>query len=142
MFSPAPPADVSRLPLPVRLLAIVLVTWVPFSMGVEASSGLARLLAYGVPAIALLLARVAVAGLAVAAGRALWTRQPSALQLARAWLVLDVAVSAITLATPFYPSNRLPGGRARDFAITLVVNGACLVYLCASARVRACWSGR
>lgn len=139
MFSPAPAADASRLPLPVRLLAIALVTWIPFLVAVEASSGLARLLAYGVPAIALLLARVAVAGLAVAAGRALWTRQPSALQLARAWLVLDVIVSAITLATPFFPSNRLPGGRGREFVITLVVNGACFLYLSTSSRVRACW---
>jgi hypothetical protein len=142
MITTVPAAAVPPLPLSVRVLAIALVAWVPLSLALEASSGLTRLLGYGVPAVALLLARVVVAGLAVAAGRALWTRHPAALQLTRTWLVVDLVVTGVTLATPYFPSNRLPGGRWRDFAIAVVANAACLAYLHVSPKVRACWSAR
>lgn len=139
MISTLPAVRPPRLPIPVRVFALILMAWVPLSLALDASSGLTRLVQYGAPAIALLLLRVSVAGLAVAAGRALWTAQPSALQLARAWLVLDVMSTALTLATPFFPSNRLPGERERDLAISIVVNGAWFAYLNASRRVKACW---
>jgi hypothetical protein len=133
-------ADAVRLPAPIRVLAFVLLLWVPFSLALEASAGLSRLVHFGVPAIALLLLRIGVTGLGVAAGRALWAVQPSAVQLAQAWLVLDVAVTALTLATPYFPSNRLPGARGRDLAMAVAFNAAWFVYLRVSARVKACWA--
>ena len=140
MISTPHPADAVRLPAPVRVLALVLLFWVPFSLALEASAGLPRLVHYGVPAIALLLLRIGVAGLGVAAGRALWAVQPSAVQIAQAWLVLDIAVTALTLATPYFPSNRLPGARRRDLAVAVAFNAAWFVYLRVSPRVKACWA--
>ena len=136
----SPSAPRAAPPFPTRLLALLLLTWVPASLALEASSSLARLTLHGIPAFALLLARVLVAGVGIAVGRALWTTHPSALSMARAWLVLDVAVTALTMATPYFPSNRLPGTRWHVVALALAVNGAWLLYLGVSPRVRACWA--
>lgn len=136
----SPAAPRAAPPFPTRLLALLLLTWVPASLALEASSSLARLTLHGIPAFALLLARVLVAGVGIAVGRALWTTHPSALSMARAWLVLDVAVTALTMATPYFPSNRLPGTRWHVVALALAVNGAWLLYLGVSPRVRACWA--
>jgi hypothetical protein len=132
----------TRPPLPVRILAVLLVVWVPVSLALEASAGLPRLVAYGWPAMVLLTVRAFVAGLAVVAGRALWSVEPHGPRLARAWLVLDAIVMGVTLATPYFPSNRLPGTRVWAWAGVAAINGMWLVYLGASRRVRACWSAR
>ena len=140
MADRSPAAPRPGPPFPARLLALLLLTWVPASLALEASSSLVRLTLHGTPAFALLLARVLVAGLGIAAGRALWTAHPSALSMARAWLVLDVVVTALTMATPYFPSNRLPGTRWHVVALALAVNGAWLLYLSVSPGVRACWA--
>lgn len=128
-----------RPPIPARVLAGLLVAWVPLSFALEASAALPRLVGYGWPAAPLIAARVAVASLAVVAGRALWRAEPHALRLAQAWLVLDVLVAWWTLATPYFPANRLPGTRAWLLAGVAAFDGSWLLYLARSSRVRACW---
>jgi hypothetical protein len=121
------------------VLAGLLAGWVPISLALEASAALSRVVGYGWPAALLLLARVIVAGLAVVAGRALWTVEPHARRLAQAWLVLDAIVTGVTLATPYFPGNWLPGMRRWAFAGVTAFNGAWFAYLGVSRRVRACW---
>jgi hypothetical protein len=118
------------------------VAWVPVAFALEASAALPRLVTYGWPGALVLAARVLATGLGIAAGRALWRVEPHARRLAQAWLVLDVAVTWLTLATPYFPSNRLPGTRAWEMAGVVALDGAWLVYLATSSRVRACWTSR
>jgi len=121
------------------VLAGLLAGWVPIALALEASAALPRLLSYGWRAVLLLAVRALLAGLAVVAGRALWRGDPAARRLAQAWLVLDVIVTGVTLATPYFPGNRLPGTRSRALAAAAAFDGAWLAYLALSRRVRACW---
>jgi len=123
----------------VLVLAGLLAVWVPVAFALEAAAALPRVVGYGWRAGLLLVARVVVAGLAVVAGRALWAAAPHARRLAQAWLALDVAVSALTLATPYFPGGWLPGMRPWAFAAVAAFDGAWFVYLSVSRRVRACW---
>ena len=128
-----------RPPLPVRVLAGLLVAWVPASLALEASAALPRLVGYGWPAALLLGARAFVAGLAFLAGRALWAVEPYGRRLAQAWLVLDVVATWLVLTTPYFPGNWLPGTRWRALAGAAAFNLAWLLYLARSRRVRECW---
>lgn len=133
------PTVPARLPCPVRVLAALLVGWVPVALALEASAALSRVVGYGWLAVLLLVARVLMAGLAFVAGRALWAMEPHARRTAQAWLVLDVVVTGLTLAAPYFPGNWLPGMRGWVFAAVVAFNGAWFLYLSVSRRVRACW---
>jgi hypothetical protein len=108
----------------------------PVSFGIEASGALSRVAAYGAPAVVLLLYRVCVAGLGIAAGHALWSRRPAGPTLARAWLVLDAVASTATAMTPYFPRDRLPGTKWPLLGLLVAFNLGWLVYLARSRRVR------
>lgn len=128
-----------RPPVPVRVLAGLLIGWVPASLALEASAALPRIVSYGWPAALLLLVRVFVAGLAFFTGRALWAVDPHGRRLAQGWLVLDLVVTWLVLTTPYFPGNWVPGMRRLALAGAAAFNGAWLAYLALSKRVRECW---
>lgn len=129
--SPAPPG------LVVRAIAAFLVGWEPLALALVASSALERLLDYGAPAIALLAYRMLVTGVGLAAGRALWAGRRGGVRLARAWAVAAAVGAVMTFATPYFPSNRVPGTKGPTLAAILTFDAAVFAYLTRGARVRA-----
>lgn len=93
------------------VLAFLLVVWAPFNLALAASAVIDRLLDRGLAAIALLIARLAVTGFGVAAGRALWNRRPGAMMLARWASGLSLAVVVVLATTSIWPTSLAPGIR-------------------------------
>lgn len=119
-----------------RLLAVVLVVWEPATFALTASAALARLVGYGAPALALLAYRGLVIGLGLAAGRALWGGRAEGPWLAQIWVVCHAMAVTLTFATPYFPSNRLPGTKWPTLAVLLLLDAACWAWLRWSPAVR------
>lgn len=102
-----------------RLLAFLLVVWAPLNLALIASASLDRLTDRGWPAIALLIVRMAITGVGVAAGRALWNDRPGAMTLARWATGLSLGAALITATTSIWPAP-LPPGVREPVAITTV----------------------
>jgi hypothetical protein len=113
--------------------------WTPLTFALEASSALSRVLSFGAAGVGLLVFRIAVTGLGVAAGRALSAGRHGAVALTRAWLLLDAAAATVTFGTPYFPDNRVPGTKWQTLTLILVFNGMWWVYLRRSRRIRAVW---
>jgi hypothetical protein len=92
-----------------RLLAVLLVAWEPLNVALTSAALLDRLADRGWPALALLVVRLAVTGVGVAAGRALWSRRPGAMLLARWATGLALGTAVVTQTTAIWP-HRLPPG--------------------------------
>jgi hypothetical protein len=118
------------------LLSRVLILWQPLSLGLVASSALNSLSVRGLPLALVLLGRLVVAAVGVAAGLALWYRRPGAVTLARGALVLSAATDIFVYSTPYFPNNRPPGDSTLILAASLVWYGMWLMYLWRSKRVR------
>ena len=118
------------------LLCRVLILWQPVSLGLVGSSALNSLSVRGLPLALVLLGRIAVAAVGVAAGLALWRRRPGAVTLARASLLLSAAADVFVYSTPYFPNNRPPGDSTVILAASLLWYGIWLMYLWRSKRVR------
>ena len=120
------PTPLPRLAL---VLAVLLVIWEPATFALAASAALSRLALYGAPAFLLGAYRSVVVGVGIAAGRALWAGRREGRRLAQWWAVLDAAGTVLTFATPYFPSNRLPGTKGPLLALLLTVNAAWFLWL-------------
>ncbi len=118
------------------LLSRILIVWQPLSLGLVASSALNSLSVRGWPLALVLLGRLVVAGVGVAAGLALWHKRPGAVTLARVALVLSAATDVFVYSTPYFPNNRPPGDSELILAASLLWYGIWLMYLWRSKRVR------
>ena len=118
------------------LLSRVLVLWQPLSLGLVGSNALNSLSVRGLSLALVLLGRIAVAAVGVAAGLALWTHRPGAVALARASLVLSAAADIFVYSTPYFPNNRPPGDSTLILAASLLWYGLWLMYLWRSKRVQ------
>ena len=114
----------------------MLILWQPVSLGLVGSSALNSLSVRGLPLALVLLGRIAVAAVGVAAGLALWTRRPGAVTLARASLLLSAAADVFVYSTPYFPNNRPPGDSTLILAGSLLWYAVWLMYLWRSKRVR------
>ncbi len=85
---------------------------------------------------AVLVARLLVAGLSVAAGLSLRDVRPHGVRLARAALLASGAMGLVILNTRILPSNRIPGDDALYSLVLVVHHGAWLIYLHRSRQVR------
>lgn len=124
------------MPVPLLVLCALLLVWAPISFGLVASNALAALPVVGWPLAALVLARVLVTGLGIAAGLALLKRRPGALALAKISLTVSAIVELVFDASPHVPSNRAPGETPIYVAVSLTYYGVWLAYLFGSKRVR------
>ncbi len=118
------------------VLCVLLLVWHPLSLGLAASSMLDRLSARGLPFALVLLLRLLVTALGIAAGLALLARRSAAVALAKTALVASAATDLFVYLTPFYPNNRLPGDTVWYILASLVYHGVWLAYLFRSTRVR------
>ena len=122
------------------LLCLSLVAWGPIELGLVGSSALAALPFRGLPLGLLLVVRVFVAAFGLAAGLALLTRSGPALPMARASLILTGVTNVFVYATPYFPSNRMPGDDRIAIAGTVVYALVWSAYLAKSRRVRNTYS--
>jgi hypothetical protein len=108
----------------------------PINVAVMVAAALTALPIRGTPLALVLLLRLAVAALGIAAGRALAGRHQGAVTLAKASLALSAATAIFVYATPYFPNNRMPGDTPLYIAATLAYYGGWFAYLTLSRRVR------
>src|SRR5262245_29194787 len=134
---PAYPADP---PCPIGgwllVLCLLLLVWQPISFGLLASGLLNRLSIRGWPFALVLLLRVTVCALGIAAGLALLRRLPGAVTMAKVALIVSAATDVFVYTTPYFPNNRLPGDTPIVVAVSLAYHAIWLTYLVRSKRVR------
>jgi hypothetical protein len=118
------------------LLSRLLILFQPLNLAVVASSAMSAVAVRGAPVVAVLILRLLVAGLGVAAGRAIQNLQPGAITLAKAAIVASALTDLFVYSTPYFPNNRLPGDTILVAGASLAIHGAWLVYLFRSKRVR------
>jgi hypothetical protein len=122
------------------LLVLLLLFGHPAHAAVTAASALGALSVRGLPAIVLLIARLLVTGIGVAAGIALAGRRTGAPVLAQAALWMSAVISIVTYLTPYFPNNRLPGETPFYVAGSLAYHAAWILYLRYSRLVRQLFS--
>ena len=118
------------------LLSRLLIVWQPLNLAV---AGMGALNAIGVrgPAVAaVLILRMIVTGIGMAAGIALSNLRPGAVTLTKLALGASAATDLFVYATPYFPSNRVPGDTIYYIAASLAIHGAWLIYLYRSRQVR------
>lgn len=118
------------------LLCRILMLWQPLIVAVMASGALNALSMRGLPLALVLIGRLGVAAVSVAAGLALWRQRPGAVGMATAALLLLAASDVFVYVTPYVPKNRPPGDDTLILAASLAWYGAWLMYLWRSTRVR------
>src|SRR5882672_3306722 len=118
------------------LLSRLLIVWQPLNL---AAAGMGALGAIGVrgPAVAaVLVVRMIVTGVGIAAGVALSNRRAGAVTLAKVALMTSAATDLFVYTTPYFPNNRMPGDTIYYIAASLAYHAAWLAYLFRSRRVR------
>ena len=118
------------------ILCLLLLIWQPIDVGLAVSDALGRLSILGLPAILVLLARLLVTSVGVAAGLALLGRRPAAVVLAKFSLLLSAATDLFVYLTPYFPSNRAPGETPLYVLGSLMYYIAWVIYLHRSKRVK------
>jgi hypothetical protein len=118
------------------VLCGLLLVWHPLDFALVASGALEALPRRGVALALVLLLRLIVTALGIAAGIALLARRPAAVGLAIAALLSSAAVDLFVYTTPFFPNNRMPGDTPWYIAASLAYHAAWIVYLVCSRRVR------
>ena len=117
------------------ILCLLLLIGQPISLGLVASTSLGRLPILGLPAILILLARLFVTSVGVAAGLALLGQRPAALILAKLSLILSAAIDLFVYTTPYFPNNRAPGETPLYVLGSLTYHALWITYLFRSKRV-------
>jgi len=120
--------------VPLLILALLLLAWQPFSLAMTMSGLLDELSVRGAGLGLILLMRLAAAGLGIAAGLALFRRQPGAIAIAKASLVFSALVDIVVYATPYSPNNRPPGDATIILGASLLYYAGWFIYLRASSR--------
>jgi hypothetical protein len=118
------------------VLCALLIVWQPVSLGLVASGALDELPVRGLPLALVLLARLLVTALGIAAGLAMFSRRPAALAMAKVSLVASAAMDVFVYSTHYFPNNRLPGDTPLFIAVSLAYYTIWIVYLFRSKRVR------
>jgi hypothetical protein len=139
---PAPDYQILTPPDPPRvggwllILCLLLMVWQPLTVGLTASGALGSIYLGGWPVTLVLILRLIVAGLGIAAGLALLNRRAGAVTLARIVLIVSAATDAFVYLTPYFPSNRAPGETPIVVTVSLLYYAVWILYLSNSRRVR------
>jgi len=118
------------------LLSRLLIVWQPLNLAVAAMGALDAIAVRGSAVVTVLVIRMVVTALGIAAGIALSNRHAGAVALAKAALLCSAATDLFVYSTPYFPNNRMPGDTIYYVAGSLAYHGAWLVYLFRSRRVR------
>jgi hypothetical protein len=118
------------------VLCRLLIIFHPLSLAITASNALGALAIRGAPVAMILVLRLFVVSLGVAAGRALQGERPGAVMLAEVALVASALTDLFVYTTPYFPNNRPPGDTALYVGASLAYHALWLGYLMRSKRVR------
>jgi hypothetical protein len=118
------------------LLSRLLIVWQPLNLAVAGMGALNAIGVRGPVVVAVLILRMIVTGIGLAAGIALSNRRPGAVTLAKLALVSSAATDLFVYTTPYFPSNRVPGDTIYYVAASMTYHGVWLVYLFRSRQVR------
>ena len=110
--------------------------WQPLNLAVAAMGALDAIAVRGPAVVMVLVIRMIVTALGIAAGIALSNRHAGAVTLAKAALLCSAATDLFVYSTPYFPNNRMPGDTIYYVAGSLAYHGAWLMYLFRSRRVR------
>lgn len=124
------------LPWPLQVLSRLLLIWEPANFALAALGAFNAIAIRGWPVLAVLTARLATAVLCVAAARAIIGHHAGARLLARVALLSSLAVYLFAYATPYFPSNRMPGDTLWYAALAVVYYCGWSAYLTWSTRAR------
>jgi hypothetical protein len=119
------------------VLCLFLAIWQPLNLALVAASVLAALPVRGWPLALLLVARVMVTAVGVAAAIAIRHRHSGAATFAAVALVLSAGADLFVYTTSYFPSNRLPGDTVWYVAWSIATHGVWLGYVFKSRRLRA-----
>jgi hypothetical protein len=119
------------------VLCRLLIIGHPLSLAVTASATLGSIAVRGAAVAIVLIVRLLVVAVGIAAGRALQSLRPAAVTLAKTALLLSAATDVFVYTTPYFPSNRPPGDTPLYLLASLAYHGVWLAYLQRSRRVRA-----
>jgi hypothetical protein len=118
------------------LLSRLLIVWQPLNLAVAAMGAANAIAVRGAPVVAVLVVRIVVTAVGVAAGIALSNRHAGAVTLAKAALISAGATDLFVYLTPYFPNNRMPGDTIYFVAASMAYHGVWLLYLFRSKRVR------
>jgi hypothetical protein len=121
-----------RLPLPLYVLAALLLVLQPVNLAFVMSGLVDELAIRGAGLGVILLARLLAAGLGIAAGLALFQRKPGGVTIAKASLVFSAIVDLVVYATPYVPNNRPPGDATIILIASLIYYAGWFTYLARS----------
>ena len=118
------------------VLILLFTVWNPASLALYAASAVSGTGVRSTLVLSFLVARMAITGVGIAAGIALWLRRPSALPLAKLALTLFAIEAVIRLASRVDLSSAPPGTRLPLAVFIVAHNSAWYLYLQLSDRVR------
>jgi hypothetical protein len=118
------------------LLSRLLIVAHPINFAFAASAWIGALPIRGLPLAAVLVARLVVTAVGIAAGVALSRLHPGAVTLAAAALALSGSMDVFIYTTSFVPNNRIPGDTPFHIAATVLYHAGWIAYLLMSRRVR------
>jgi len=118
------------------VLSRLLIVWQPANLAIAAMGALDAITVRGPAVVAVLVLRLMVTALGVAAGIALSNRHPGAVTLAKVALLCSAATDLFVYSTPYFPNNRMPGDTIYYVAASMAYHGVWLMYLLRSRRVR------
>ena len=118
------------------VLCVVLLGYHPLSFALAAGTWLSAVAVRGTPLALILVCRLAVTGVGVAAGLALVGGRPAAATIALVAMALSGAMDTFIYLTSYVPNNRVPGDTPYYLAASLVYHAAWIGYLLRSKRVR------
>jgi hypothetical protein len=111
------------------LLALLLFVVEPLGFAWYASAILTRTIDRGAVAAAMLLFRLIVTAIGMAAGLRLWREREAAIPLAIAALALGALAAVMTVFVPVLPTTRAPGIRGPIAAALMLYDFAWIAYL-------------
>jgi hypothetical protein len=118
------------------LLCRILIVYEPVVLALTLAPIVSSIAIRGWLVVFMLVARLLVAALGVAAGLALRDVRPHAVTLARVSLIASLVMGLLVLNTRILPSNRVPGDDELYSLVLIAHHGAWLVYLQRSRQVK------